>query len=133
MKRKRRKSWRCFHCDQVFRSRRAAFLHFGDDAYEAKDVPACVDPLRTDEVARMKELREAQAYTLRCQEAARIAEDKLDNVEREFAEFKAVAKCRTINELRDWMDTQQGRLVTAEALISGFRKADPALAERIIG
>lgn len=36
-----RKQWRCFFCDEVFRSHKAAAEHFGmDDACEA-DVPAC--------------------------------------------------------------------------------------------
>lgn len=32
-----RKQWRCFHCDEVFTSRRCAASHFGADG----DVPAC--------------------------------------------------------------------------------------------
>jgi hypothetical protein len=31
------------------------------------------------------------------------------------------------------MDSQQGHVATAEALIKGFREASPELAERIIG
>jgi len=79
-KRARRKSWRCFHCDEVFRPRRAAFLHFGSDEYEGKDVPACVDRLRSDEKARMSELREAQHYASQCQESANHMEDPLPGV-----------------------------------------------------
>ena len=36
-------------------------------------------------------------------------------------------------ELRMWMDSQQGRVVTANALIEEFRKADPELTARIVG
>lgn len=33
-----RKTWRCFHCDEVFRSPRLAAEHFGDEMYST---PAC--------------------------------------------------------------------------------------------
>lgn len=35
-----RRQWRCYFCDEVFRSRKKAAIHFGVDACEA-DVPAC--------------------------------------------------------------------------------------------
>lgn len=54
------KVWRCFHCDEVFRTRKAAWEHFGDETPCGSDVPACVDPLRSDEKGLMKALREAQ-------------------------------------------------------------------------
>lgn len=128
-----RKQWRCFHCDEVFRSRKAAWLHFGPDEACEKLPPACVDPLRHDEAERLRELREAQEYTMQCQEAANAAEDRADIAETELSEFKKLTGCANTHELRMWMDSQQGRVITANALIEGFRKADPALAERIIG
>lgn len=127
------KSWRCFHCDELFRSREAAWLHFGPDDGCEKEVPACIDPLRHDEAERIKQLREAQEYALRCQESANNAEDKLDDLAREFEEFKKLTGCSNTHELRMWMDSQQGRVVTANALIEGFRKADPELTARIVG
>lgn len=33
-----RKTWRCFHCDEVFRSARLAAEHFGDEIYST---PSC--------------------------------------------------------------------------------------------
>lgn len=33
-----RKTWRCFHCDEVFYSERQAAIHFGNAEY---DHPAC--------------------------------------------------------------------------------------------
>ena len=53
------KTWRCFHCDEGFRSRRSAQDHFGLD-YEEQELPACVDPLRYDEEKRLTQLREAR-------------------------------------------------------------------------
>lgn len=133
VKRSKSKTWRCFHCDEVFRSRKSAWAHFGPDQDCEKLPPACIDPLRSDEKARLTELREAQEYAFQCQESANSKEDHLDDVERELAEFKAITGCRTLHDLRMWMDSQRGRVVTAEALIDGFRKASPELVEQIIG
>jgi hypothetical protein len=129
----KRKQWRCFHCDEVFRSRKSAWAHFGPDDGCNKMPAACVDPLRHDEAARLKELREAQHYALQCQADANRAEDNLDYIERELAEFKSITGCHSLHALRMWMDSQQGRVVTANALIDGFRKAAPELAAEIIG
>jgi hypothetical protein len=62
----KKKTWRCFFCDEVFRSRRAAWEHFGEENCTS-DVPACIDPLRSDEKARMKELREAREHAMKAQ------------------------------------------------------------------
>ena len=79
------------------------------------------------------ELREAQEYAFQCQQSANSKEDHLDDAVRELADFKTITKCQSLHELRIWLDSQQGRIVTAEALIIGFRKADPELAAQIIG
>jgi len=78
------KRWRCFFCDEVFTSRREAYLHFGDDNSCAPDVPACVDPLRSDEKARMKELREAIDHGLQMQ----IRAEKVDDLESQISQFR---------------------------------------------
>lgn len=70
---------------------------------------------------------------MQCQESALEAEDRADMVSMEFAEFKRITGCNSIHEIRMWMDSQQGRVATANALIEGFRVADPVLAARIIG
>lgn len=130
---RKRKQWRCFHCDEVFRSRKSAWLHFGPDEACEKLPPACIDPLRADEAQRLKELREAQEYALKCQESANRAEDDSEVVSMELSEFKLITRCANVHELRMWIDSQQGRVVTANALIDGFRKEAPELAARIIG
>jgi hypothetical protein len=53
------KQWRCFFCDEVFTNSKDAYDHFGDESVCGSDVPACVDPLRADEKALMKEFRSA--------------------------------------------------------------------------
>ena len=84
------KTWRCFHCDEVFRDRRSAWEHFGEEYSCASDVPACVDPLRTDEKARLKALREAQEHAINMQREFEAADDKLaelDNIYRELKRY----------------------------------------------
>ena len=132
MSKPKRKTWRCFFCDEVFRSRKAAWLHFGDDGC-VQDPPACIDPLTRDEKERMRELREAREWAVERDRKATEAEDNLDQMQYELAEFKAITGCGGVHDLRMWMDSQQGRVVTANALIDGFRKAAPELAAQIIG
>lgn len=69
------KQWRCFHCDEVFKTRAEAHAHFGDDNPCNPDVPACIDPLRSDEKARMKELRDAIDHGLKMQREVERADD----------------------------------------------------------
>ena len=95
-KSRKRKTWRCFHCDEVFRSRKAAWAHFGPDQDCEKLPPACIDPLRADEKVRLTELREAQ----------------------ELAEFKSLTKCDSIHALRMTLDSAEGELITARTLIA---------------
>jgi hypothetical protein len=86
----KRKKWRCFHCDEVFIDRRAAWEHFGDDYLCSSDVPACVDPLRTDEKLRAKELRDAREHAMKMQRESEAADDKvalLDQWERELLHY----------------------------------------------
>jgi len=61
------KKWRCFFCDEVFTDRREAWAHFGDDSHCSPEVPACIDPLRHDEKARLTELREARQHAMKMQ------------------------------------------------------------------
>lgn len=126
------KTWRCFHCDEVFRSRRAAWEHFGPDQYCEKLPPACIDPLRSDEKARLTELRDAQRYAFECEESAHSAEDRADDLARELDEYKALTKCSNVHELRMKLDSDLGRLVTAEALIEAVRDKAPEIYQEII-
>lgn len=125
--------WRCFHCDEVFTTRQDAYDHFGPDEGCEKLPPACIDPLRLDEKGRMKELRDSQDWALKCNQNLMACEDSMDILVRELAGVKEITGCDSLIELRNWMDSNQGRVVTANALIEGFKKADPELAARIIG
>lgn len=129
---RKRKTWRCFHCDEVFRSRKASYAHFGPDQDCEKLPPACIDPLRKDEKARLTELREAQDYALKCQESANAFEDKLDDAERELDAFRSFTKCRSSHELRMNLDSAEGERITARALIDAVRAKVPDIYAEII-
>jgi hypothetical protein len=127
-----RKSWRCFHCDEVFRTRKAAWAHFGPDQYCEKPPPGCVDPLREDEKARLTELREAQEYAFECQELANAADDRADQIEGELAEFKTLTKCDSVHALRMAIDSAEGELITARTLINAVREKAPEVYAEVI-
>lgn len=110
------KTWRCFHCDEVFRSRKAAWAHFGPDQECEKLPPACIDPLRRDEKQRLTELREAQQYAFEMQEEANKQEDRADLAESELAHFKAITKCDSLHALRMKMDEIEGERITARKM-----------------
>lgn len=80
-----KRSWRCFHCGDVFIDEAAALLHFGPDAFEDSYPAACVDPLRQDEVERIKQVREAQDHAMRMQHEA----EKADNDRALLASYKS--------------------------------------------
>lgn len=130
---KKKKSWRCFHCDEVFQSRKSAWAHFGPDQDCEKLPPACIDPLRSDEKSRLTELREAQQYAFNCQESANSASDKIDEVESTLDQFRKLTQCSGVHELRMKMDSEQGELLTARALIEAVRVKAPSIYTEIIG
>lgn len=102
-------------------------MHFGGDEYEVKEPPACVDPLRTDEKARLREVREANEHALACQRLALQADEQADELSRTLDEFVRLTGCKNVNELRMWLDSQEGRVVTANALIEAIREKAPSV------
>ncbi len=80
------KVWRCFFCDEVFRTREEAFRHFGEQNCET-DPPACVDPLRSDEKEMFKELREAREFAMKCQRESERAEELAEGLQNEHDNF----------------------------------------------
>lgn len=133
MKKKRKcKTWRCFHCDEVFRSRKSAWAHFGPDQDCEKLPPACIDPLRSDEKQRLTELREAQEYAFKCQENSNTTEDKADDLLRELDNFKRLTKCHNSHELRMKLDSIEGELITARALTQAVRMKAPEVYAEVI-
>ena len=96
------KVWRCFFCDEVFRSRKAAHEHFGDENCET-DPPACIDPLRTDEKRRLTELREARKHTFKAFHDRDRAEELAEGLQAEHDNFFRYfgPDCRTMWQAAD--------------------------------
>src|SRR5690349_15307558 len=93
----RKKAWRCFDCDAVLRTEKAAWADDGPDPDCEKLPPASVDQMRDAAKARLTELREAQSYGFECQQADEDADDSADLAERELAEFNAIRGCRSVD------------------------------------
>ena len=126
----KRKVWRCYHCDEVFRSRKLAFAHFGAD--EVKNLPVCIDPLRLDEKAQMAEVQDLRRHASECQRLAIQADEQADQLSSTLAEFQRLTGCNSIHELRMLLDSQQGELITARTLIEAVRAKAPAVYAQVI-
>ena len=61
-----RKQWRCFFCDDVFRSPKAASLHFGTFGSCEPDVTAC--KLMSDQARVLEYIRELEDEVRRYQD-----------------------------------------------------------------
>ena len=96
------KTWRCFFCDEVFRDRKLAYAHFGEENCET-DPPACVDPLRTDEKRRLAELREARNQALHAFNERDRAIDLAEGLDAEHDNFFRYfgPDCRTMWQAAD--------------------------------
>ncbi|HXP82544.1 MAG TPA: hypothetical protein VN976_21780 [Verrucomicrobiae bacterium] len=81
-------SWRCFFCGETFTDRHEAWLHFGEENCTS-DVPACVDPLRADEKARLSELREAVEEA----QKARNELAKMEDFQGDYEAFWSEIRC----------------------------------------
>ena len=107
--------WRCFHCNEVFHSRRAARAHFGSGDYEESEPAACVDPLRKDEEARLRRVREAEAHALKVMRELETAEDKLATAETDLRLIyrKMGEGCTNAWQVRDRIDNLRFELEQA--------------------
>lgn len=99
--------WACFHCDAVFYDRYEASLHFGH-TQSAK--AACID---TD---MLKTLRQAELDRDEFRARALRAEEEVDSVNGEIAEFKRITGGDgNVNTLRMKLDSLEGCRITLEA------------------
>lgn len=81
---------------------------------------------------RLQELRKAQEYTMQCQQSANTAEDENEVLGLELGEFKRLTKCHNAHELRMAMDSAEGELLTARALINAVREKAPDVYAEVI-
>jgi hypothetical protein len=108
--------WRCFHYDEVFTGREQAAMHFGleNDGHHF-ETPACISPLRYDELARCRELKAAWADVDEAQAAQERAESDADNYHMmgdELARYFNGA--RTVHQAYLVLDETVGRALAAE-------------------
>lgn len=110
------RSWRCFHCNEVFLSREAAWLHFGPEGNALhSEPPACVHPLRYDELERCRELAAARANIEQAErdweEADHVAY-RLHSLETDLKRYFKGAE--TVHQAFQLLDTMEGRALAAE-------------------
>ena len=121
--------WTCFHCGQTFTTSGSAEDHFGKTPAA---VPGCIIQAGENGLGLLIELRKAEQRAEEFLLRAQRAEDKVDSLNGQVAEYERIAG-GGCNELRMKLDYMQGRVITADAVIEGFRKRSPAIFAEVIG
>lgn len=118
MKKKQlRKNWRCFHCDEVFTTRKGATGHFGTGNYE-DELPLCIVAATTEQTALILTTREMWDRVQKAERETENLEDRLHSFE--YIARKLTKKpSATANDLANEWHSMEGRVITAEAIISG--------------
>lgn len=110
-----KKSWRCFHCDEVLITREAAAEHFGNGDYE--DEPAlCVEAATTDLQKLVLTNREMWAELQKAHAENEELEDHLENF-RYVARKLTKKPDATAHDLANEWDFLEGRVIAAEATV----------------
>lgn len=116
-KTRKRKTWRCFHCDDVFTTRKQAAEHFGDGNYEV-EIPPCVEAATIEQKALILTNREMW-------ERVQKAESEIESLEDRLSHFEYVARkltnkpSATAHDLEHEFDFMQGQVIAAEAKANG--------------
>ena len=114
---KPRKTWRCFHCDEVFKSRKAAAEHFGEGNYEA-EIPLCVEAASTEQKQLILTNREMWETIQKAEGEIESLEDRLNHFE--YVTRKLTKKpSGTAHDLEHEFDFMQGLIIAAEAKANG--------------
>lgn len=123
------KTWRCFFCDELFYTRRRAGEHFGEQNCGEFDPPACIDPLRTDEKARLIELREARAVALKAITDRNRAEELLEGLQAEHENFFRYfgADCNNMWQAGDRYKNAQFEIGLLRSRLSSGNQDSPPL------
>lgn len=114
---RKRRSWRCFHCDEVFRTRKAAAEHFGSGQYEA-ETPLCVEAATTEQRQLILTNREMWKRIQK-------AESELDELQDRLSHFEYLSRkltkkpSATAHDLEHEWDFMQGKVIAAEARVNG--------------
>jgi hypothetical protein len=120
--------WRCFHCDEVFTSVEAAWEHFGEfgEGINAEP-PACVHPLRYDELARCRELAAARRNLERAYHQRDETQNDADAYHAMRAELRRLFGSGADTAFQAYLvlDAMEGRAIAAE---KRAKRAEEALA-----
>lgn len=122
--------WTCFHCGETFTTVGGASGHFGAKP-DAK--PGCLIRVQYgNERGLEMELRKAEADRDEWMQRALAAELNEESLAGRVSEFERIAG-GGLHDLRMKLDSMEGRVITAEALINGVRSHAPELYAKIIG
>lgn len=112
-----RKHWRCFFCDEVFRTRKSAAEHFGTGNYES-ETPLCIEAATTDQRQLILTNREMWEQLQKAQSENEELEDRLSGFQ--YTARKLTKKPNaTVNDLEHEWDFMEGRVIAAEAKANG--------------
>ena len=122
--------WTCFHCGETFTTIGGARDHFGA---KPDREPGCLIQVKYgDERGLQMELRKSESAVEMWKLRALVAEESNESLQSEIDEFRRIAGGST-HALLMKLDSMQGRVVTADALINKFRERAPDIAAEIIG
>jgi hypothetical protein len=120
--------WTCYHCGETFTTWGSAEDHFG-----ATPAAAAACKIKVgDEFGLVMELRKAEADRDEWKARALASEDQEESLQGQVSEFERIAG-GGVHELRCKLDSMEGRVFTANALIEGFREKDPLKFAEVIG
>jgi hypothetical protein len=127
----KRRGWTCFHCNETFTTWGSAEDHFG----KTPDTqPGCLIKIRVgDERGLLMELRKAEARAEEMYQRARAAERESEMLAGENAALKDAAKAHSAHDLRMKLDSMEGRVITADALIKAILEKAPEVYAEVIG
>lgn len=115
-----RKHWRCFFCDEVLKTRKAATEHFGSGDYE-NEPPLCVEAATTDLRKLVLTNREMWAELQRAHSENEELKDHLENF-RYVAQKLTKKPDATSHDLEHEWDFMEGRVITANQIVEGETK-----------
>lgn len=108
-----RKHWRCFFCDEVFRTRKAATEHFGTGDYESEP-PLCIEAATTELRQLVLTNRELWQQLQKANSENEELEDHLDGF-RYVARKLTKKPSATAHDLEHEWDFMEGRVIAAES------------------
>ena len=121
------RGWVCYHCGERLTTWGAAEDHFGKTPDK---VAGCI--IQAGEPRRLlMELRKAEVLVDLFYARARAAEDQVDALNGELAEYRRIAGGGT-HELRMRIDSLEGEAITARTILEAVRTLAPKVYHEVI-